>query len=143
MYPPHGTGGFAEHRRYSAVYNPAKNYNPDHFADKRYDQNNSSERNWHAHNMMLVDCVDMALAEIRQQGANQYFPAQVWRIEQQRNRVLRFTAGGLGWDSEREIATLLEMLESLKVRIDNERGTSFVNRKIHPEKTECTSTTAL
>lgn len=128
-YPPHGTGGFAEHQR-STHYEAYPRAFTASYAG------NTKQQRWHNRNIELVACIDERLAELRQHGANEYFPAQFWLIEQQRNRTLRHYAGGMGWDGERETVALLEMMESLSERV-KQHELLKVSLITHPEKISC------
>ncbi len=130
-YPPHGTGGFAEHQRSTHHEAYPRTFTASYGG-------NTKQQRWHNRNIGLVACVDERLAELRQHGANQYFPAQFWLIEQQRNRTLRHFAGGMGWDGERETDALLEMMEKLSERV-KQHELLKVKLENHPEKISCKS----
>ncbi|MDG1286192.1 MAG: hypothetical protein P8P30_01355 [Rickettsiales bacterium] len=127
-FPPHGTGGFAEHQRYTHT-----NAYPSSF---HHYSSNSRQQRWQRDNLQSINCIDHRLAELRQQGINEHYPAQLWLIEQQRNRTLRLFAGGLGWDGEREVQKLYRMMEKLQARlIKQEKIELDLNQ--HQEKIQC------
>ena len=127
-FPPYGTGGFAEHQRYTHENAYPKAFT--HFLG------NSRQRGWQHNNLRAINCIDHRLAELRQHGVNKHYPAQLWLIEQQRNRTLRLFAGGLGWDAENEVQKLYHMMEDLQKRLIGQEQIK-IDLHQHPEKIQC------
>jgi|GEM_PF-6191477 len=124
-FPPQGTGGFAEHR---PTLDPDYVWDPigwahDPSSEPQWQRTGRRwailhDYGWTGYQVSRLECADFRLDGLRRHGAQDRFPASIWRALRERRLALRTLSAGLEWDGERHLSAYEDLISDLAARVD-------------------------